>query len=382
MRFHFIGSILLLLCLALAALAQNPTEISVVHTRHIIKSVPLGEERSILVRVPPGYAQGTDRYPVLYMLDGHPPHTAMMPGIIDNQAWGGVIPEMILVSIQNKVRTLDLTPTTIERYPSGRGDKFLDFIQNEVMPLVEKNYRTQPFRVFAGHSLGGLFVTYSFVARPEMFNAYIAASPALYYDKNLVIKRAEELLKQDKSWNKTMYFGVGDEPIYTPSFNELKDVLDKAKAKNLTYEFHQFKEENHSSGVLYTYTAGLRKIFDGWAYPQNPSLAVQEEHFKKLTKKYGYEIKIPENLVNIIGYELMQQKKLPEAIEAFKKNVELYPNSANVYDSLGEAYERSGMNKEAKENYEKAYKLAEAQGASEHLKDIKANLERVSAKLK
>jgi tetratricopeptide (TPR) repeat protein len=250
------------------------------------------------------------------------------------------------------------------------------------MPLVEKNYRTQPYRIIAGHSLSGMFAIYSFLARPEMFNAYIAASPALYYDKDLLIKRAEETFKQDKNWNKVMYLGVGDEPIYTPSFNQFKNVLDKAKPKNFVYEFKEYKTENHASGVLPIFTAGLRKIFEGWEYPQNPSLAVQEEHFKKLTKKYGYEIKIPENLANEIGYELMQQKKLPEAIEAFKKGIELYPNSANIYDSLGEAYERSGSNKEAKENYEKALKLAEVQGDAEHLKDIKANLERVSAKMK
>ncbi len=373
-------SFLCLLLFSIGAYSQapSPQEVSVTHTRHIIKSAALGEDRSILVRVPPGYNQGADRYPVVYMLDGHAPHTSMMPGILDNQAWGGQIPEMILVSIQNKTRTLDLTPTQIERYPSGRGDKFLDFIQTEVMPLVEKNYRTQPFRVFAGHSLGGLFVVYSFVARPEMFNAYIAASPALYYDKNLVIKRAEEMLKQKKEWNKTMYLGVGDEPIYTPSFDAFKDVLDKANASNFTYEFHQFKEENHSSGVLYVYTAGLRKIFKGWALPPVKSLKEMEDHYRSLSKGFGYEVKPPEDLLNQLGFEFLRAKNIAGAIEAFKRNTEIYPASANTYDSLASAYEADGKLKQARDLFEKAYKMAETSGETMLAKSSKANFERLN----
>lgn len=372
------ASILLVLIATLAAFSQTQ-EISVAHTKHTIKSIALAEDREILVRVPPSYANG-ERFPVLYMMDGHAPNTVMMPGILDNQAWGGVIPEMILVSIPNKVRTMDLTPTAIERYPSGGGDKFLDFIQKEVMPMVEKNYRTQSYRVIAGHSLSGMFAVYSFLVRPEMFNGYIAASPALYYDKDLPIKRAEKVFKQNKDWNKVMYIGVGNEPIYTPSFNQFKTVLDNAKPRGFVYEFKEYKDENHSSAVLPIYTAGLRKIFAGWEYPQDYSLPTQEQHFKKLSARFGYEIKIPENLLNMIGYELMQEKRLAEAIAAFKKTVELYPNSANAYDSLAEAQEKKGDVKAARENFEKAYKLAESQGNKELAKNARENFDRLNAK--
>ena len=87
------------------------------------------------------------------------------------------MPEMIVVGIQNTNRTRDMTPTKTESANSGGGENFMKFIETEVMPMVEKNYRTQPFKIFAGHSLGGLTVIYSFVSRPDLFNAYIAASP-------------------------------------------------------------------------------------------------------------------------------------------------------------------------------------------------------------
>ena len=91
---------------------------------------------------------------------------------------------------------------------------------------------------------------------------------------------------------------------------------------------------------------------------------------------------IPENTLNQIGYQYLGANKFIEAISAFKKNVENYPDSANVYDSLAEAFEKNGQLKQAKENYEKAYKLAELTGDIELAKSAKANYERVADKPK
>ena len=292
-----------------------------------------------------------------------------------------MMPEMIVVGIQNTNRTRDMTPTKTERAGSGGGEKFLEFIEKEVFPMVEKNYRTQPFRVFAGHSLAGLAVVNAYVARPDLFNAYIAASPVLHWDNDFVIKRAEEFFKQKRDAKKTIFIALGDEPNYINGFNSFKNLLDRAKPKDLEYEFQQYKDENHGSVVLRAYYHGLRKIFDGWSPPESGSIADLENHYKKLSKRFGYEILVPENLLNLSGYQLMNAGNLTEAIEIFKKNAANYPNSANVYDSLGEAFEKNGQLKQAKENYEKAFNLATAQGNQQLIGIFKANLERVSAKL-
>lgn len=180
MKNNLLFGIFFLFCLSFGVFGQNQQVASVVHTQYKINSQYLNEERTILVRVPANYARTGEKFPVVYMLDAHPPQNAMMAGIIEQQAWGGMMPEMIVVGIQNTNRGRDLTPTALEARPgSGGGDKFLDFLEKEVMPMVEKNYRTEPFRVFAGHSLGGLTAVYAFVSRPDLFNAYIAASPVL-----------------------------------------------------------------------------------------------------------------------------------------------------------------------------------------------------------
>jgi predicted alpha/beta superfamily hydrolase len=377
----FLFLALLLTVWSVPICAQTPQVASVLHDRLLIKSQILGEERSVLVRVPPNYGRTDEKFPVVYMLDAHPPQNSMMTGIIEQQVWGGMMPEMIVVGIQNTDRTRDLTPTKTER-GGGGGDKFLQFLETEVIPLVEKNYRTQPFRIFAGHSLGGLTVVYAFLTHPDLFNAYIAASPSLIWDNNFVLGRAEEVFKQKREYKKTMFLALGTEPQLQKGFDSFKDLLGRAKLKDFEYEFRQLPEENHGSVVLPAYYWGLRKIFAGWTPPQNGSIADLENHYKKLSARFGYQIPVPEELLNRVGYQLLRANQAVEAIEIFRKNVETYPNSANVYDSLAEAYEKNGQLKQARENYEKAYKMAETKGETQLAKTAKDNYERISNKLK
>lgn len=372
----------LLLLSALVVTAQPPLVASVFHDKITIDSKILGEKRTVLVRVPESYENKANRFPVVYMLDAHTPQNQMMAGIIDQQSWGGKMPEMIIVGIQNIDRVRDMTPTKTARPHSGGADKFLEFIEKEVFPLVERNYRTEPFRIFAGHSLGGLVAVYAFVSRPHMFNAYIAASPVLNWDSDIVIRRAEEVLKEKKDWKKTMFLGLGNEPEYLAGFNSFKQLLKKSDAKGFDYEFQNFSDDNHGSVVLPAYYAGLRKIFADWPSPNSLVLSEQEGHFKKLSEKYGYPIKIPETLLNQIGYLLLRENRFAESIAAFSRNVELYPDSANCYDSLAEAFEKNGQLRKAKENYEKAYEFAEANGNVQLATSSKANLDRLSQKIK
>lgn len=382
MKRRLILTLLLSLGVSLTAFGQPTQTVSVIHDIHQINSQFLGEERTVLVRVPTAYRQPDTRFPVVYMLDAHPPQNAMMAGLVEQQAWGGVIPEMIIVGIQNTNRTRDLTPTKTERAGTGGGDKFLDFIEKEVIPLVEKNYRTQPYRIFSGHSLGGLTAVYALATRPGLFNAYIAASPVLHWDDNFPIKRTEEALKQNKDWNVVLFASIGDEPDYVKGFNAYQALLKRSNPKKFDYEFQVFKNDNHGSVVLPTYFAGLRKIYDGWAPPATIAVTDLEGHYKKLSQRFGYYIAVPEEIQNRAGYTLLRANRIDEALTFFKKNAENFPNSPNVYDSLGDAYEKNGQLKQAKESYEKAFKMAESRGEIQIARTAKANLDRISEKVK
>ncbi len=367
---------------ASVSFGQTTQVASAVHDLHTIDSQILGERRTILVRVPAAYRQGDTRFPVVYMLDAHPPQNAMMVGLIEQQAWGGTMPEMIIVGLQNTNRGRDLTPTKGDRGFGGGADKFLDYIRQEVMPLVEKNYRTHPYRIFAGHSLGGLMVVHAMVSKPDMFEGYVAASPVLHWDNDFVIKRAGEAFKQRGDWKKTLFVGLGDEPNYVAGYEKFRALLKRDEPKGLKYGFEQYKTENHGSVVLPAYYAGLRKVFEGWEPPRSGTFADIESHYKGLTERYGYPIHVPEAQMNQFGYQLLNANKIDEALAIFKKNTELYPNSANVYDSFAEALEKDGQLKKAKENYEKAFKLAETRGETQLATTAKGNVERLEAKIK
>ena len=351
---------------------------SIAHTVHTIDSTVLGEQRTVLVRVPPGYDRSTQRFPVLLMLDAHAPQNGMMSSIIESQAFAGAMPEMIVVGIQNTNRTRDLTPTKTERAGSGGGDKFLDFIEQEVLPLVDKSYRTESYRVYAGHSLGGLAVVYAMATRPHLFGGYIAASPVLHWDNNFVVKKTEEAFKAKKEFRKSLFISLGDEPPYDGGYNAFKDLLKKNAPNGLEYEMNQWTDEDHGSILMRTYLAGIRKTYSGWRVDAAvQSLMALKSHYSKLSKRFGYEVKPPENTVNQFGYALLRAEKVDEAVETFEENVNLYPDSANVYDSLAEALEKKGAKSKALANYEKAYKMAEQKGEAQLAQAAKANFDRL-----
>lgn len=362
-----------------------------------IKSAVLGEDRNILVRTPRGYEAGNARYPVLYMTDGdaHITHTG---ATADFLARNGRMSELIVVGIPNTDRTRDLSPTKIStvgatgapQFPtSGGADKFLQFIETEVMPEIEKNYRAHPYRILAGHSLGGLFTVYAMVSKPDLFNSYIAVSPALNWDNQVVIKRAEEFLKTRKEAPRTLYFSLGYEPgPIEDAFHQFKQLLTRYPGKGLEWEAQEMTDEDHGSVVLRSHYAGLRKIYSDWRIPQDPDsgqigvdLKGADAHYKKLSDKFGYTMGTPELLINQIGYQLLFAERPEDAIAAFKANVERYPDSANVYDSLAEAYERGGRNDLAAPLYEKAYQNGQKIN-DPNTQLYKTNFDRVSAKLK
>jgi predicted alpha/beta superfamily hydrolase len=379
-KFRYLNFIHLFACVLFVSEGFAQQQIaSVTHTRHTIDSKTLGEERTILVRVPPGYDRSSQRFPVLLMLDAHAPQNGMMASIIESQAFAGAMPEMILVGIQNTNRLRDLTPTaTTDRTGSGGGEKFLDFIEQEVLPLVDKSYRTEPYRIYAGHSLGGLAVVYAMATRPHLFGGYIAASPVLHSDNNFVIKKTEDAFKLNKEFGKSLFISLGDEAPYLAGYNSFKDLLKKNAPNGFGYEMNHWTDEDHGSILMRTYLAGIRKNFEGWqigASVQN--LMTLKSHYSKLSKRYGYEIKPPENTINQFGYALLRADKTDEAVEAFEENTKLYPGSANVYDSLAEALEKKGSKSKALANYEKAYKMAEQKGETQLAQSAKANFDRL-----
>jgi predicted alpha/beta superfamily hydrolase len=333
------------------------------------------------------------------MTDGNA-HIGHTSSTVEFLARNGRMSEMIVVGITNTDRTRDLSPTHLKttvagggsalQFPtSGGGDKFLKFIETELIPEIEKRYRTHQYRILAGHSLGGLFAIHTMVSRPELFNSYVAVSPALQWDNQVVVKRAEDFFKTRKEWDATLFISMGHEPgPIEDGFYQLKQVLEKTQTKGFEWKAQVLDEEDHGSVVLHSHYLAMRKVFDGWQIPRDPGTGgvagdfkSVDAHYQKLSKKFKYDIPVPELLINQLGYQSLFADRFDEAIAIFKTNVERYPESANVYDSLAEAYERSGKIELSAPLYEKAQTLGQ-KNQDPNLAIYKANFERVSEKLK
>lgn len=378
-----------------SAFAQGP-QIPGVSTL-TLKSSVLGEDRVILVRTPTGYETNKQSYPVLYMTDGDA-HIAHTSSSVEFLARNGRMSELIVVGITNTDRARDLTPTkgvqtgatgAPQNPTAGGADKFLKFIETELIPDIEKRYRVKPYRILAGHSLGGLFAVHALLSRPELFQSYVAVSPSLQWDNQVLVKRAEEFFKTHKELNTTLFMTLGNEPgPIDDGFHQMKQTLTRNPTKGFDWEAQQWTDEDHGSVVLRSHYFGLRKVYAGWQMPRDPDsgaiaggLPAVAEHFKKLSDKFRYPIAVPEALLNQVGYQYLFADQYDQAIAVFKTNVERYPESANVYDSLAEAYERTGKIDLATPLYEKAQAIGQ-QTKDPNAALFRANYERAAEKLK
>lgn len=344
-----------------------------------IESKVLNEERTMLVYLPDGYDKAEINYPVMYVLDGswHFHHAS---GIVQFLSSRGVIPPTILVAVVNVDRNRDFTPTHIDKDPvSGGADKFMSFITDELMPQINKDYRTNPYEILVGHSLGGTFATYALLNNPEVFDAYIAISPYLMFDDNMLLKKAETDLQTSYNPHQNFYMTLGDEPKYTESVNTFVKMVKSASPKGLEFNYTHMPNEDHNSIPHISIYNGLETIYADWKLPKETmkeGLASVNKHYESLSKKYGYKIIAPENTINAMGYKYIADKNFDEAIKIFKQNVKNYSTSANVYDSLGEAYEYNGQLTEAEKNYAKAVELGETE-KNAFQETYKTNLKRV-----
>lgn len=359
--FIMIFIFLLIVCFVNAKLSFGQDYDSNINIGEIIEvnSEILQESRNIFIYTPAGYEESNLKYPTLYVTDGAENYL-ISTAIVNFLSRIQRIPPMIIVGIPNVDRNRDLSPLFVEgTSDQGEGDNFLNFLKDELIPYLDNTYRTNNYRILFGHSLGGIFANYTLITKPELFNAYITASPYLMYNDGFILKEAESKIDNLLKSRNQLYIALGNEPAYHESLNKYTALL-KDNAKTLKWDYQIFNKEDHNSIPVITFLEGLKFIYSD--FQLNMETAMQGinailNHYALLESKYDYKTDIPENTLNIIGYRLMQNGHSDKAIEVFKYNVKLYPNSANVYDSLAEALENSGKTKEAAKNYKIAVKI-------------------------
>ncbi len=252
-----------------------PSEVVKIHSRL------LNEERKVYVHCPKvDSAYANSRFPVLYVLDGDN-HFELFAQYVDYLSRPDVLamPKMIVIGIPNTKRTRDLTPTnSILNYEgkpdsssyrgSGGNEKFLQFMATELMPVIEKKYPTAPCKILAGHSFGGLASLHCLLTHPDLFDAYVAVSPSLWWDKEYVLRMTDEKLKSGSTLHKTLFLSDGNEGGADSFFHKhllkLEATLAGKKLKKLDYRYKHYPTETHMTEPVVAYFDALRFIFKDW----------------------------------------------------------------------------------------------------------------------
>jgi uncharacterized protein len=225
-----------------------------------IASTELAELRTLNIYLPEGYNKDSARlYPVIYLLDGSAnedyPHIA---GLVQFLNMSELMPKSIVVGIANVDRKRDFTfPTTIEAdlkdYPTtGKSARFMAFIEKELQPYIQNNYKTNAAKTIVGQSLGGLLATEILLKKPDLFDDYIIVSPSLWWDNESLLTKLPDLSKANACKNKRVYVAVGNEhPVMVKDAKTLSDNLEKQlEATNKVFHKY-FPDENHAT-ILHT----------------------------------------------------------------------------------------------------------------------------------
>ena len=371
----------LLICLCLASVPSagaGDSEI-LLGERIVIHSDVLGEDRGVMVHLPDGYEDGTDRYPVVYVLDGRT-HFLHVSGAADFLAGANTAPAMIVVGILNTHRTLDMTG--LPDPEGGEGDlggaeRFTAFIGDELMPQIDKRYRTEDFNVLMGHSLAGYFTVHTLLNHPDLFDAHIAASPSLYRNDGMLVEKMLAACDRRDPLDGFLYFThARDYNVdIVRSVNRFAGLLAAQAPPELEWKFACLPGDIHPTTSYRAFYDGLEWLFAGWLFDATAPGADPDRmrsQYAALAAKYGFAARPSEAWVNLIGYEMLRAGRTEEAIGYFEYCADSRPGSANAYDSLGEAYMTAGETGPAIRNYEKSLELdPDNRNAAQMLKKLR-----------
>lgn len=231
-----------------------------------IASAHLGETREAWVSLPDRYDETQDRYPVLYMLDGEINFNSGVIGGLRQAGFLGEMPDFIVVGVVNTDRSKDIFPEVVTyddgTKDGGRADAFLGFIGEELVPRIEKSYRTEPFRVLYGTSNTGFTAVYALFEEPRLANVTIAASATLSVP--VLRDNRDAWIRDFKGGDKRLILimGENDLPTVLSQNGLLKERCDLIAPAGLSCRLAVLRGGGHVPGNALV--EGLRLAFEGW----------------------------------------------------------------------------------------------------------------------
>ena len=393
------------LCICFKGIAQfkqNDEKQIVIGKVDSLYSKILQEQREIWIHLPEGF-DSSKQYPVMYVLDASQ-HFYVITGML-KQLTPWQIPNSIVVGITNTDRIRDFTPTNVpfqrghKSETSGGANNFIKFIDEELKPFINNKYPTENNSTIVGHSTGGLFVLYSYLYHESSFDNYLAIDPSLWWDKENLVKVTQAQINKGYKKEKSLYIAVAnsigkamdtvkvrkDKTVPTEQIRanlKFHDVLVK-NSKKLNFTWEYFKDEDHGSIVVPAQYNGLRSVFSWFPFPgmwrfNTPKEYSAKEltepfysHYKKLSIRMKREIKPDWQLLNDVGFFMLDGHNLPEkALAYLEMNADFYPNESKSFVALGHYFLSQNKKSEAIRHYKKAIEIDENQEAQAKLKEL------------
>ena len=392
--------VMLLLCCALnfaasGVLAESTDGITI-GTSRVVESRVLKERRRVYIHLPESYQQsrGYRRYPVLYVRDGGK-FFHSFTGAVKHLASDATphVPEMIVVAIVETDRVRDSSSTrSLQGFTgkveegfesSGGGENFRRFLEQELVPYIDKEFSTSSYRIYCGYSFTGLSVIDEFLDADTIFDAFLMIDPSWWWDDYLMEKRAGAALPSRK-FNRVQLFMAATAESYPQEYfikardiGSLAEMLQRTKPPGLEWKFERYANESHHSMALRALYDGLAYFFRGY----KPSLHELYNAPGKLGARYetisarlGERLSLREDLLVFFGEQFLRNFKEPDkAIRYFEMASDAYPEAWAAWNGLGDAYAAKGDKRQASRMYERSLLLnPQNERAKEALKSLDA----------
>ena len=329
----------------------NPPQVEIAGSQLLkINSSITGQEYILHINLPQHYDDTSRTFPVIYVVDSQWDFS-LVTAIYGDQYYDGFMPAAIIAGITwggenpnyDKRRAFDLTPTNSGQ-PSqfGNAEKFLSFIKKEAIPFVESKYRAKKNeRILVGHSFGGLFTLYALFTESELFNKYVAGSPAWMWDNASLYKYTEKFSKIKLSHPIRLYTMMGEyEDV--PGFEKLAATIRGYKIEGLELEAQVIKGSGHAGTKPEGFNRGLQYAF------KKPCLKLDNKILEQYVGEYEinpqFHIKVVREDNQLVGIAPGNQK-IPICAET-EKDFYIKGQYANIHFQKDETGKVTGFQME------------------------------------
>jgi predicted alpha/beta superfamily hydrolase len=337
-----------------------------------ISSQKLNEDRQIFIGLPPSYDKNPgQKYPILLLLDGDFLFDPFQGALSYAYYWDD-IPEVIIVGIsqnKNNERETDCMVDETTGLPSEKGESFFEFIGMELIPYIQKKYRTAPFKIIAGLDTTAAFSNFYLYKDIPVFDAYISMSP------ELATGMEEQIPDRLATIEKPIFYyhssADGDIKKMRKRIQTMDELAKKITKPTLNYKFDDFKGASHYSLVLNSIPSALYHIFS--VYQPISTTEFQEKivtlpsgyvdylikKYELLEKTFNMKLTIRLNDFKAIEAAILKNNAYPEFDQLAQLAKKNYPKSMLADYEMAQLYEKTGDIKKAIKTYQSAFQKEE-----------------------